>query len=113
MQSSNTPSNTLFVSNIGTYCIEPDIHDLFATFPGFVKFRRTQHPVQMQNGGHSFCAFVEYSVSNEKQTACHLMLQHNICTFNLRNQPAHYFYTNKLPCYSLATGQLDISFSDI
>ncbi|KAF6024745.1 hypothetical protein EB796_016947 [Bugula neritina] len=61
MQSSNTPSNTLFVSNIGTYCIEPDIHDLFATFPGFVKFRRTQHPVQMQNGGHSFCAFVEYS----------------------------------------------------
>jgi len=58
-----TPSNTLFVTNLGPFCLEQELTDLFASFPGFQRLRMTKQPVAMQNGGTSFCAFVEYLVS--------------------------------------------------
>lgn len=56
------PSNTLFVNNISPFCIDQELTDLFATFKGFVKLRRTKNPLPMQNGTQSVCAFVEYEV---------------------------------------------------
>lgn len=58
-----TPSNTLFVTNLGPYLLDHELQDLFNSFPGFVRLRMTKQPVQMQTGGQSLCAFVEYTVS--------------------------------------------------
>lgn len=58
-----TPSNTLFVTNLGPFCSEQEVTDLFASFTGFSRLRMTKQPVTMQNGLQSFCAFVEYTVS--------------------------------------------------
>ena len=57
-----TPSNTLFVTNLGPFCREQELSDLFNSFPGYVRLRMTKQPVQMQTGGSSLCAFVEYQV---------------------------------------------------
>jgi len=55
-----TPSNTLFVTNLGPFCREQELSDLFNSFPGYVRLRMTKQPVHMQTGGSSLCAFVEY-----------------------------------------------------
>ncbi|XP_067942057.1 uncharacterized protein [Watersipora subatra] len=55
------PSNTLFVSNISPFCLDEEITNLFATFPGYIRLRRTKVPVQLQNGNQTLCAFVEYA----------------------------------------------------
>lgn len=67
-QTVGAPSNTLFVTNIGPFCLDQELNDLFASFHGFIRLRRTKQPVQLQNGGQSFCAFVEYQVKPNVST---------------------------------------------
>lgn len=56
----------LFVSNLGLLCSDQELNEIFGSFSGFVRVRKTKQPVTTQNGTpHSCCAFVEYVVSND------------------------------------------------
>ncbi|XP_041355661.1 protein couch potato-like isoform X8 [Gigantopelta aegis] len=50
---SNAPCSTLFVANLGSFCSEQELKDLFTTFKGFSRLR-------MHNKGGSPVAFVEF-----------------------------------------------------
>lgn len=49
----NGPCSTLFVANLGAFCSEHELKELFGSFPGFVRLK-------MNNKGGSPVAFVEY-----------------------------------------------------
>lgn len=49
----SSPCSTLFVANLGTFCSEQELKELFASLPGFVRLK-------MNNKGGSPVAFVEY-----------------------------------------------------
>ncbi|XP_050396939.1 protein couch potato isoform X1 [Patella vulgata] len=53
MTSHNMPCSTLFVANLGQFCSEQELKDLFGTFQGFCRLR-------MHNKGGSPVAFVEF-----------------------------------------------------
>ncbi|ESO90845.1 hypothetical protein LOTGIDRAFT_122701, partial [Lottia gigantea] len=53
MTSPTVPCSTLFVANLGQFCSEQELKDLFGTFQGFSR-------VRMHNKGGSPVAFVEF-----------------------------------------------------
>ncbi|KAK2184725.1 hypothetical protein NP493_255g02037 [Ridgeia piscesae] len=53
MAATNAPCSTLFVANLGPFCSEQELKELFGSFPGFSRLR-------MHNKGGSPVAFVEY-----------------------------------------------------
>ncbi|KAI0232809.1 hypothetical protein LSAT2_016914 [Lamellibrachia satsuma] len=53
MTATNAPCSTLFVANLGPFCSEQELKELFGSFPGFSRLR-------MHNKGGSPVAFVEY-----------------------------------------------------